>query len=516
MKHSNEKKARRSLMPILMLIIFIFAAGQADEVSLDSALANIKSQYSLVGMSVVVTKGDSVVFSQGYGKRDIARNLPADTETVYRIASISKSISALALLQLYGQGHFRLEDDASDYLGFSLRNPSFPNQIISIEQILSHTSSLRDGSGYSAFLSKSYNQNPPPPISELLVSGGSSYTSDMYATKSPDSRYFQYANINYGLAGTLIEKISGQRFDLYCREHIFEPLGLNGSFNIQDIEDINDVAVLYRKSGVNWTPQADHYNGQMPEPRDLSGYETGSNGLVFGPQGGLRISAQDLAMLMLAFQNDGIINDVRLLPDSVCIRMKNGGWNYNGSNGNNYYGIFNHYGLGLSKTSALLQGENLAGHPGEAYGLISDMYFSTDEDYGIIFMTNGGLWGNGSHSGWYNVEEAVFAACFSELPNLGLTETKRPWPVEFALLPAFPNPFNASVNIQYSLASFSKMSLKIFSIDGKEVETLASGMQTAGNYIVSWQPQQLSSGLYFCLLQTENGQSASRKIVLLK
>jgi CubicO group peptidase (beta-lactamase class C family) len=517
MENFSKIEKRLPLLPAMALIISLFAAGRADEVSLDSVLANIKSQYSLVGMSVVVTKGDSVVFSQGYGKRDIARGLPVDTETVYRIASISKSISALALMQLYSQGLFELDDDVSEHIGFSLRNPNFPNQIITMEQILSHTSSLRDGDGYSAFLNKSYTQNPPPPISELLIQGGNSYTSDMFSSsQSPDSRYFQYANINYGVVGTLVEKLSGQRFDVYCREHIFELLALNGSYNIQDIENINDVAVLYRKFESNWTPQADNYEGQMPAPRDLSGYEIGTNGLVFGPQGSLRISAQDLAMLMLAFQNNGIINGVRLLPDSISVLMRESGWDFNGSNGNNYYGIFNHYGLGLSKTGALLQGENLCGHPGEAYGLISDMYFSTDENYGIIFMTNGGLWGGGSHSGWYNVEEAIFTACHSELPYLGLTDTKRNWPVDFTLEPAFPNPFNASVNIRFSLPSYSQVTLQIIAVDGRTVDTLLTEPKTAGNYTLTWHSAENPSGVYFCLLQTENGQQALQKMVLLK
>ncbi|HDR05811.1 MAG TPA: T9SS type A sorting domain-containing protein [Candidatus Marinimicrobia bacterium] len=508
---------KQKLLLALTLIIFLFAAGQADEVSLDSALASIKSQYSLVGMSVVVTKGDSVVYSQGYGKRDIARNLPVDSKTVYRIASISKSISALALMQLYSQGLFELDDDVSKHLGFTLKNPHFPTQIITMEQIISHTSSLRDGSGYSAFLAKSYAQNPPPAISELLTQGANSYTSDMFSnSQSPDSRYFQYANINYGIVGTLVEKLSGKRFDSYCREQILEPLGLNGSFNIQDIENINDVAVLYRKSGINWNPQADNYSGQMPTPRDLSGYEIGSNGLIFGPQGSLRISAQDLAMLMLSFQNNGLVNGVRLLPDSIAIKMKESGWNYNGSNGNNYYGIFNHYGLGLSKTNALLQGENLCGHPGEAYGLVSDMYFSSDEDYGIIFVTNGGLWGNGSYSGWYNVEEAVFTACHNELASLGLTAINRAWPVDFALEPAFPNPFNASVNISFTLSSFSHVTLQIIAVDGRTVDTLIAEPKSAGRYTFVWEPQQSPSGVYFCLLHTENGQRALQKIVLLK
>ena len=124
----------------------------------------------------------------------------------------------------------------SSYLGFTLRNPTYPNDVITFRKILSHTSSLRDGTGYDSFLSATYNNNPPPSLQALLTASGSYYTSDMFSNSgSPSSNYFQYSNINFGVVGTLVERISNQRFDTFCRGKIFQPLGITGSFNIQDI-----------------------------------------------------------------------------------------------------------------------------------------------------------------------------------------------------------------------------------------------------------------------------------------
>lgn len=511
---------------ILNLLIFVSLMIlsdliQAQTSTLDSLLQQIREKYTLVGMSVTMTKNDQIFYSQGYGQKDITRNLPVDHQTAYRIASISKMVTATALLQLYEKNLFDLDEEAGKYLGFDLKNPSYPEQTISIRQILSHTSSLRDGSGYNSFLNASYNNTPPPRLEELLAPGGNYYTADMFSSlNSPDAHYFQYANVNFGVAGTLLERISGQRFDLYCKEHIFDPLQIDGSFNVQHLSDINNLAVLYRKSGPTWIAQFDNYQGNYPPPRDLSGYTIGDNGIIFSPQGGLRISSQGLARIMLAHLNGGTYDGITILNDTTVARLHEIVWDYNGSNGNNYYGIFNTYALGNHTNEELLPGEKLTGHPGEAYGLISDMYFSREKDYGIIFITNGGLWGNGTYSGWYNVEEEVFQACFSELQNLSVLSAKEDYfPEQFLLYQNFPNPFNSETSIEYQLPVPCQVDLSIYNILGQKVTTVISQKQSAGYYRVVWDANELSSGVYIYKLSTEKSQKyfiQSRKLILLK
>ncbi len=504
---------------ILILIIYYSINTFAQTNFLDTKLQSIRTQYNVVGMSVSVVKGDSLVFSKGYGLRDISRNLPVNDSTFYRIASISKMITATALMKLYEQGLFNLDDDVSNYLGFTLRNPNFPNDKITFRKLLTHTSSLRDGTGYGQFLSDTYNNTPPPSLQSLLVPGGSYYTSDMFdASRSPTINYFNYANINYGVIGTLIERLSNKRFDIFCKEKIFNPLQIAGSFNIQDIPNINNIAVLYRRSGGNWMPQFDNYAGIKPQPRDLSGYTIGSNGVIFAPQGGLRISANDLSKFMLMFMNGGEYNGIRILNDSTVERMLIPSWIFNGSNGNNYYGIFNTYGFGCSRTSELLPGEILYGHPGEAYGLISDMYFSIIKDYGIIFITNGGAWGYGNYSGWYNIEEDVYKACKAFVDTLMLdVEDDELKPKEFSLFLNYPNPFNSKTKIRFSVAKFGFTSLKIFDLLGREIATIVNEPLNAGEYEIDFDSNRynLSSGIY--IYQLKNGTSIkSKKFVLMK
>lgn len=506
---------------ICLLIVFTVFTSVLLPQQLNSKLQTIANTYQASGMSVVVVKNDSMVFQGYYGKRDVDRNLPVNAATMYRIASISKFITATTLMTLYDQGLFGLDDDVSSYLGFTLRNPAFPTQPITFRKLLSHTSSLRDGSGYDGFLSLTGSTNPPPPLKNLLTATGSSYTANMFSsTKGPGDSYFTYANINFGVIGTLIEMLSGERFDKVARNNVLMPLGITGSFNVQDLQEINNVAVLYRKTNGAWVPQADNYSGVKPTPRNLIEYTIGTNGLIFSPTGGLRITTEDLARIMKLHANNGILNGVRVLSDSSCKRMHESVWIYNGSNGNPYSGVFNAYAMGNHTTTDLLHGESLIGHPGEAYGLISDMYYSPAKKFGIVFMVNGAVWGSGSYSGWYNLEEDVYKACFSELPNfLTAIERKQNNNEKFELGNGYPNPFNPSTRIRFSIPSNESIpvTVKVYNPCGQEVLNVLDTQLSGGNYTaeVSMASSVFSSGMYYCTLHAGNNVAVT-KLLLLK
>ena len=484
---------------------------------LDAALQEIKTDHEIVGMSVSIIRGDEISFSKGYGLRDIDRSLPVDDSTLYRIASISKFVVTAALMKLYDQGLFNIEDDVSDYIGFTLRNPVYPDDIITFRKLLSHTSSLRDGSGYSAFLSATYNNDPPPILESLLTPDGTYFTSDMFSSKeSPSSNYFTYANINFGVVGTLVERLSNIRFDIFCRQEIFEPLGMTSSFNVQDLPNINNVAVLYRKTGQNWIPQADNYLGIMPEPRDLSAYIIGTNGVIFGPQGGLRTSANDLSKFMNMIMNEGEYNAARILEDTTVALILTPTWIYDGSNGDNYYGIFNTYGFGSHRTTDLLPTETLYGHPGEAYGLISDLYFSKIKDYGIVFITNGGSWNNGDYSGWYDIEEKIYQASLKYIDSITVDVESNVLPEKgYKLYQNYPNPFNPETVINYEIQNYGAVQLKVYDILGNEVVTLVNEVKQPGNYEITFNADNLSGGVYFYRLLSEN-YSETKSMILLK
>ena len=456
-----------------MLVAAWWASGLVTGQTLAMDLQAAAEAHGLVGMSVVATCGAEVTDLYHYGLADIDDGIPVTDSTRYRIASISKLVTAIGLMRLWEQDLFELDADVSTALGFTLRNPQFPNIPITYRMLLSHTGSLQDGTGYSDFLGSTYASSPPPPISDLLLPGGPDYTANMFRTEAPGT-YYTYANVNFGVIGTLIEALSGQRFDVYMRTQVLEPLGIGGSFNVQDLDNIANLAVLYRNSA----PQADNFNGAMPSPPDLGGYAIGTNGLYFGPQGGLRVTALELARIVLLLQGEGTWNGTTLLQTSTVQLMMADEWTWTGSNGDNYYGLFRSWGLGVHRATAqsagdvVYPGTLMFGHPGEAYGLISDLYFDPASGAGLVFITNGYTSGNayetGTASAFYTAEEAVFIAlrthAFEACLNTGV--------------PAFSDPLFPVVVSGNAIEWRGEGAASIFAFDtsGKECErTVLSG-----------------------------------------
>ncbi len=386
---------------------------------------NLAAEFHSIAVNNDLMGGALVVFCQNgirdnlvYGKSDMARNIPISTETKFRIASISKTITAMAVMQLVEQGLLDLDADVSTILGYNVRNPMYPASPITVRMLLSHTSSIIDGPTYGNFLQATLNNQPMPNLSDLLTVGGAYYTTAQFNNKTPGT-YFNYSNINYVILGTLVEKISNQRFDVYVKEHICDPLGIDASFNVNDLTDINHVAVLYRKINGNWIPQADNYLGIQPVHDNISGYVPGTNGARFSPQGGFRCSAKDLATIFLVLMNGGSFDNKTLLSQASCDTMIANRWTYNGTNGNDYYGLFRSWGLGIHRVTntpgkdIVLPGSSLMfGHAGEAYGLLSDAYFDTTRKVGLVFMTNGVGVGTktNNYSAYYTVEQEIFHA----------------------------------------------------------------------------------------------------------
>ncbi|MCU0437794.1 MAG: beta-lactamase family protein [Raineya sp.] len=403
---------------------FLFCAFSMITFSqnLEAELSNVYTQNQLMGMSVIgiCNKEVKINFHKGFAHEKTKTLVNKNTK--YRIASVSKTITTIALLQLYEKGLFKLDDDINKYLGFSLRNPHYPNVPITFRMLLSHTSSIVDGSGYESFTTKTYQTEMPPPISSLFTTQGDFYSPDMFLKKSPGS-FFTYSNATYGIVGTLIEKISGMRFDIYCRKNIFLPLSLDASFNIQDIKNSQQIATLYRKTDAGWIPQIDDFQTTKPQKRNLTKYIVGSNGFIFAPQGGLRISAQDLTTLTLMFMNKGVFKNAKILKPETIKTMFTPQWTYNGSNGDDYHGLFKQWGLGVHITTQTLKSDlvfpnkKMTGHPGEAYGLISDWYMNLETGEAVIFITNGSAvpYKTGSKSAFYTPEEETFQLVYQFL-----------------------------------------------------------------------------------------------------
>ncbi|OPY57962.1 MAG: putative penicillin-binding protein PbpX [Pelotomaculum sp. PtaU1.Bin035] len=374
---------------------------------LDNVILAEMNKYNMIGISAAFVKDGKIIWSNGYGWSDLERNKQASPDTIYRLASVSKTITATALMQLWEQGKLGLDDDISDYLGFEVRNPYYPNDKITFRMLLTHTSSILDGSGQGGYI-KALNSANPPLLKDLLDRSGTAYSDLTWGDYRPGTN-FNYSNFCAGIIACLVEKISGEYFDQYAINHIFKPLGMDAAYDVADIANIDDIAVLYRFAGDgSIVPTADNYQeGEIPHKRE---YGLPLGNYYIGPAGGVRASVTDLAKFMIAHMNGGVYNGVRILNKDTVDLMHQIQWS-----GNGLGGFFRQMGLFFHITGELA-GRRLVGHAGEAYGLLSDMYFDPAENCGVIFVTNGGNYSFLSN-GFTDIEVAVISHIFNYLAN---------------------------------------------------------------------------------------------------
>lgn len=414
--------------------------------SLDATLESILSfpGRELSGLSVFAIRDGKPVYEGYFGTRrfrsteraDDGRqgDPPVDSETRWRIASISKPATAIGAMILVERGLLDPDGDISDYLGFTLRNPHFPGIPITARMLLSHTSGLRDADYYFPPLSHEMRELFEP--EGRHYDGGAHFAGPEPARETgrdtgrepgrdtSPGRFYCYCNLGYGVIATAMERITHRRFDLFMRDELFEPLGIDGGFNVNLVSDAHfeDISPIYRKSPGDdgpwdpcgpWIPQTDDFRGVRPSvavriPEDgpaprLEEYEPGTNGALFSPQGGLRIRARDLGKIAALFIGGGEVDlsrfggqsSVRILREASVHAMCDPKWvrAADGSNCGDPSGLSLATGWGLMKNRGPRECDAEScrwwGHHGDAYGFLGGMLFDPDSGDGYLYMIGG-------------------------------------------------------------------------------------------------------------------------------
>lgn len=315
-------------------------------------------------IATCIIHDDQVVWSKGYGYYDLENNKSTNEDILYLQASVSKTVTATALMQLYEKGLCDIDDDINDYLPFELRNPNHPDEPITIKMILSHRSSLADDNIY--WIALSYLPGDPdvkgfpyPWLEDYLVPGGSGYSSTTWSKAKPGEKYY-YANIGFSIIAYLVEILSGQNFNEYCKENIFQPLQMyNSSFRLRD-HDIDSIAVPYEYKNDKYFRHP-HYGIHVLYPAIT-----------------LRTSVEEYSHFIIAHMNDGVWNNVRILNKSTVDLMHMAHFSPEDK--------FN-YGLGWTVTK---QGDGTIkyGHSGGYVGVLDLVTIKPAQDIAVIIFSN--------------------------------------------------------------------------------------------------------------------------------
>jgi CubicO group peptidase (beta-lactamase class C family) len=365
--------------------------------------------------------------SAASGLADRARRRALTIDSPVRVASVSKLVVALGVMRLVEQGKLDLDRDVSDYLGWDLRNPAFPDRPITLRLLLSHRSSLRDGVDYAIPLGST--------LQSVLAAPAA------FDAEHPPGAWFRYTNLNFPVIASIMERASGERFDRLMAELVLRPLGLDACFNWTTCSDaaLARAAVLY---GADGSVLRDDLGGRRPDcpvlaPQgcDLSTYQPGGNGALFSPQGGLRISARDLATIGRLLLNGGMHDGTRFLSEASIRTIVTPAWIFDpgsgsgagpgsrsgtgGPNGDTEGGFYCAYGLAVQSLPVHAAGcsddlfgggRAVFGHAGDAYGVRSGLWVDPATGTGIAyFATNDGDDPPHGRSAYRAIEERLAA-----------------------------------------------------------------------------------------------------------
>lgn len=324
-----------------MLALAVAAGAARDPAAeLRSAVRTHLEREKVTGCSIAIAEGGRIVFSEGFGYANLEARAPATPDTVYRLASISKPITAVAVLRLAEAGLVDLDADIRKYL------PEFPDKgaVITVRHLLSHTSGIRHYRGNESLRNERYS-GPIPALSIFK---------DDPLEHAPGEKY-TYSTYGYTILAAVIEKVTGKPYPQAMRQLVWEPAGMEAT----DVEDQRKV-VLNRAAGYEAAPDGGYLNSRQV---DLS-YKWGGGGLVS--------TVTDLC----AF------GDALLEQTLLSSRWREEMWTRSRLND----GTLIPYGLGWGVTQ--YRGEVLISHNGAQQGARTSLWILPERRVVITVLTN--------------------------------------------------------------------------------------------------------------------------------
>jgi CubicO group peptidase (beta-lactamase class C family) len=351
---------RKTYLPVFVLLLLLSVNSFAQPEKAEAGIQAIMQQTNVVGIAVAVVKNHKIIYTHSFGYKDLETKEPLTDDCIFRIASISKSFSATSIMQLVEAGKVSLDDDVSNLIGFTVRNPKFPETVITLRTLLQHRSSINDSQGYFSL--------------DSINPATNANWAKCYNNYEPGKGYM-YCNLNYNITGTIIEKLSGERFDQYVKHHILDKLKLYGGYCVDSLDQKRFATIYeYNTDSAKFIPSPNAY---APRRVEIANYVMGRSTPIFSPTGGMKISATDLAKYMIMHSKFGRYQGVKIMSKKSARELQKKVSEEDG------------YGMAIETQEKLIKGKIMKGHTGSAYGLYSGMFFNSKEKFGFVVITNG-------------------------------------------------------------------------------------------------------------------------------
>lgn len=394
-------------------------SNSRNEDELIDYIESIMQSDNVPGLSVAVVKNNVIAWRKSFGLANIEDNTPVSVNTMFMLASVSKTVTATALMQLWEMGLIDLEENVNNYLPFYITHPDYPNSPITAKMLLTHTSGIKDNWNVMDYYDGDSEIELGDYLEAYLTPEGDLYNSNANFTNHAPGTNYRYSNIGAAVIGYLVEVISGQAFNEYCNENIFSPLAMESRWFLSEL-DIDNIAIPYNLDGsgdscyeigcgvfnqnnpcqcdeecIDYGDCCDDYEEVCGE--DGSGSGDGNYnpinhyGYADYPSGQLRSSASDLAKFMATYINGGVYEGVRILNEDTIEFIKSIPY----PNIDSQQGLIWYYKSSDNRT--------LFGHNGGDLGVSTEMFISLSDDIGVIVLANSAV-----YSSIINIENAIF------------------------------------------------------------------------------------------------------------
>lgn len=380
------------------------AQGEFDTDSLTAVIDSFYKQSEFNGLAVSLVNEKGTLYAKGFGYADSEKKIPYTDQTIQPIASVSKVLVGVALLQAQELGKLKLDDPINDYLPFNVVHPAYPAEVITIRHLVTHTAGIVDNAFY---VSKNYilkegesraNEglvfddsqvfNPSDSLismevflKNILVKGAKWNTKETFSTYKPGAMY-EYSNIGTTLAALVLEQATGERFDAFTQKHILTPLKM-------------------KASGWNFESVAlENYSNLYADPKTKLPFYR----MITYPDGNFITSVRDLSLflteLIQGYQGKGILLNQASYKEFFRPQLQS--QNFMEREENNPYnesynvGIF--IGFGYS---------GYIGHTGGDPGVASLLFFDPKQLTGRIMIVNTSFSGQKASRDFYGIWEAL-------------------------------------------------------------------------------------------------------------
>jgi len=290
-------------MLITLLLICLFTAtntfpsyadslrGNTDFSTVDAYVESQMKTLKIPGMALAIVQGDQIVYVKGYGQAH-PDGSPVTPQTSFMIGSATKSFTALAIMQLVEAGKIELDAPVQTYIPWFRVADGAASALITVRQLLNQTSGFSHATG----LTEEFASD----LSDTAIEDSVRRLENVALNRAPGTTY-EYSNVNFTVAGLIVQTVSGQSYENYVQEHIFEPLEMRNSFTSQDEAIKAGMAMGH----VKW------FEANLPR---IIPFNRGNL-----PNGYLICSSEDLAHYLIAQLNDGRYGNANVLsPEGIA------------------------------------------------------------------------------------------------------------------------------------------------------------------------------------------------------